>query len=155
MWDIFCLLRQLHAPSHPQVTSLPMMFLRLAVHPKLLAQPSVTCPFTPWTVSKMIFHFSSYVSVTNPSVRFLFFLAVSLLAGDPAGALGSQNGYGTWSRFDNPKGIAIDSTNTIFISQQGNRRLRKIESSGTIVESVHLIEFNFFLLNVWLFYCMC
>ena len=54
--------------------------------------------------------------------------AVGTLAGD--GNSGSANGDLLSSRFDQPFGIAIDSSGNIFVSESGNHRIRKITSTS-------------------------
>ncbi|MBK8397054.1 MAG: Ig-like domain-containing protein [Leptospiraceae bacterium] len=48
------------------------------------------------------------------------------------GTSGFLNGSGTAARFNNPKGIAIDSIGTIFISDSGNHSIRMITPAGIV-----------------------
>jgi hypothetical protein len=56
----------------------------------------------------------------------------SCFAGSGTSASGSTNGTGTSARFSNPTGIAIDSSNNLFVSDTGNNTIRKITSAGVV-----------------------
>jgi sugar lactone lactonase YvrE len=61
--------------------------------------------------------------------------AVTTIAGT-AGASGSADGAGATARFNNPNGIAVDSSGTVYISDTDNQTIRK----GTIVASTVTIQ---------------
>ena len=54
---------------------------------------------------------------------------VTTLAG---GTGGYANGSGATARFNNPRGIAVDSTGTIYVADALNQRIRVITPSGTV-----------------------
>lgn len=56
---------------------------------------------------------------------------VSTLAGS-AGATGIADGTGTSARFNQPAGLVIDDTGTIYLSDSGNNTIRVISSTGTV-----------------------
>ena len=41
---------------------------------------------------------------------------------------------GTAARFDNPRGVAVDSTGVVYVADSDNYRIRKIELSGNVVD---------------------
>jgi sugar lactone lactonase YvrE len=49
-----------------------------------------------------------------------------------AGVAGSANGLGAAARFNSPFGIAVDGTGNIFVTDFGNRTIRKISPSGLV-----------------------
>jgi sugar lactone lactonase YvrE len=51
--------------------------------------------------------------------------AVSTLAG--SGVLGFADGVGTAAQFNSPYGIAVDAAGTIYVGDQGNNRVRRIQ----------------------------
>jgi streptogramin lyase len=55
---------------------------------------------------------------------------VSTLAG--SGITGSSNGIGTNASFNLPYGVCIDSNNNIYVADQGNNLIRKIDNTGTV-----------------------
>jgi sugar lactone lactonase YvrE len=56
---------------------------------------------------------------------------VSTLAGLP-GATGSADGPGSAARFNNPQGIAVDGTGSIYVSDLLNQTIRKITPDGAV-----------------------
>lgn len=56
---------------------------------------------------------------------------VSTFAGS-SGESGSTNGVGTAARFNHPNGIAIDSQDRIYVSDQYNHTIRRISTNGTV-----------------------
>ncbi len=56
---------------------------------------------------------------------------VTTIAG-VVGNSGSQDGTGTAVRFNNPAGIAISNSGTLYITDEGNNLVRKMTSSGTV-----------------------
>ncbi|MFM8335417.1 MAG: immunoglobulin domain-containing protein, partial [Opitutaceae bacterium] len=57
---------------------------------------------------------------------------VSTLAGSPSGASGSQDGTGGAARFDQPRGLAVDASGNIFVTDYGNSTLRQITAGGVV-----------------------
>jgi len=45
---------------------------------------------------------------------------------------GSANGTGAEARFNGPKGLAIDASNTLYVADTGNHAIRKITSAGVV-----------------------
>jgi sugar lactone lactonase YvrE len=56
---------------------------------------------------------------------------VTTVAGEPA-TYGSSNGSGTAARFDQPRGLAVDSQGNIFVADALNDTIRKITPSGVV-----------------------
>ena len=56
---------------------------------------------------------------------------VSTLAG--SGTRGHQDGAGAAARFDSPSGVALDSSDNVYVADRSNHRIRKIteEDDGT------------------------
>ncbi|MEY4093564.1 MAG: hypothetical protein RLZZ53_763, partial [Acidobacteriota bacterium] len=48
------------------------------------------------------------------------------------GAAGIDDGSGTSARFDEPRGICIDSTGTLYVADYDNHTIRKITSAGVV-----------------------
>ncbi|MFT5724010.1 MAG: sugar lactone lactonase YvrE [Bacteroidia bacterium] len=55
---------------------------------------------------------------------------VTTLAG--SGSSGYSDGTGTTARFNNPHGITVDGSGNVYVSDQGNARIRKISSTGVV-----------------------
>ena len=49
-----------------------------------------------------------------------------------AGDLGNKDGTGTAARFDHPRGVAVDGSGNIYVSDMGNNTIRKITSGGVV-----------------------
>jgi hypothetical protein len=56
---------------------------------------------------------------------------VSTLAGT-AGQSGSSDGTGSAARFNNPNGVAVDSSENIYVADTGNDTIRKITPDGNV-----------------------
>jgi len=57
--------------------------------------------------------------------------ALSVFAGDPT-ADGTMDGTGTAARFNNPHGLAIDSSGNLYVADRGNYVIRKITPDGVV-----------------------
>jgi len=55
---------------------------------------------------------------------------VTTLAG--SGQAGNANGTGAAASFDSPRGIAVDATGTVYVSDGGNGLIRKITPAGVV-----------------------
>jgi streptogramin lyase len=60
---------------------------------------------------------------------------VSTLAG-AAGVVGSADGVASSARFNYPRGIAIDSTNNLYVADTSNSTIRKITPAGLVTTVV-------------------
>ena len=49
-----------------------------------------------------------------------------------SGTAGSTNGASSTARFNNPYGLASDSSGNIYVADSGNSMIRKIDSNGTV-----------------------
>lgn len=58
--------------------------------------------------------------------------AVSTFAGGGPGSPGNQNGTGIGAQFNHPTGIAIDSSDNLYVTDTGNGTIRKITPGGVV-----------------------
>lgn len=56
---------------------------------------------------------------------------VTTVAGEP-NVTGAANGLGAAARFNLPRGLALDTGGNLYVADQGNRRIRKIDSGGVV-----------------------
>jgi sugar lactone lactonase YvrE len=56
---------------------------------------------------------------------------VTTLAG-MANTIGSANGNGTNASFNSPSGVAVDSSGNVYVADQANQTIRKIDTSGNV-----------------------
>jgi sugar lactone lactonase YvrE len=72
-----------------------------------------------------------YVTDTaNGTIRKITSANVSSTIAGSAGVYGSADGTGTAIQFNNPVGIAIDSSGNLYVTDTGNNTVRKITSGG-------------------------
>ncbi|MEO8663563.1 MAG: hypothetical protein ABI693_34220, partial [Bryobacteraceae bacterium] len=57
---------------------------------------------------------------------------ISTIAGNGVRGFGGDGGLATGAALNHPTGIAIDNAGTIWIADEGNKRIRKIDATGTI-----------------------
>lgn len=68
----------------------------------------------------------------NQTVRKITAAGVTTTLAGTAGSIGSTDGTGAAARFKSPNGIAVDSTGTVYVSDTGNRVIRKITAAGVV-----------------------
>ena len=74
-----------------------------------------------------------YIADTaNHTIRRITDLRTTITFAGTAGQSGSTDGTGAAARFNNPKGLATDSSNNLFVSDTGNGVIRKITSAGVV-----------------------
>lgn len=74
-----------------------------------------------------------YVTDTgNNTIRKITSAGVVTTFAGTAGQSGSTDATGAAARFNNPKGIAIDSSGNIFVVDSGNHTIRKITQTGVV-----------------------
>jgi hypothetical protein len=56
---------------------------------------------------------------------------VTTLAGLP-GSPGSADGMGTAAQFNNPKGVAVDSADNVYVADTGNDTIRRVTAAGVV-----------------------
>jgi hypothetical protein len=56
---------------------------------------------------------------------------VSTLAGT-AGVAGAENGTGASARFTSPRGVAVDGSGNVYVTDGGNQLIRKVTSTGVV-----------------------
>lgn len=74
-----------------------------------------------------------YVADTgNDTIRKITAAGVVTTLAGLAGSVGSADGTGSTARFCGPKGVAVDSTGTLYVADTVNEIIRKITPSGTV-----------------------
>ncbi|MFD2584443.1 DUF6443 domain-containing protein, partial [Pedobacter vanadiisoli] len=66
----------------------------------------------------------------NHMIRKISGGTVSTVAGN--GSMGSANGYGTSATFQYPNNLAVDASGNIYVADQQNHTIRKIDASGYV-----------------------
>lgn len=62
--------------------------------------------------------------------------AVVTVAGNGTSGFSGDSGHGTAAQLDTPRGLALDSIGNLFISDQNNNRVRKLNTAGIITTVV-------------------
>ena len=57
---------------------------------------------------------------------------ITTVAGTGARGFGGDGGPATAAKLDSPVGLAIDSANNLYIADQGNNRVRRVDADGVI-----------------------
>ena len=58
---------------------------------------------------------------------------VVVVAGSGSGTGGFANGNGNNALFDNPSGICVDPNGTLYVTDNSNRRIRRIDAAGNVI----------------------
>ena len=58
---------------------------------------------------------------------------VTTIAGTGKEGFGGDGSPASQAQLDNPRGVAVDGAGNLFIADSGNQRIRKVDSTGTIV----------------------
>jgi hypothetical protein len=69
---------------------------------------------------------------TNQTIRKVTASGVVTTFAGQAGVPGSQNGTGTAAQFSNPVGVAVDSSDNVYVVDQVGNAIRKITSAGVV-----------------------
>ena len=80
----------------------------------------------------------TYTSLTYPAIKeslpgicaYVGMGVATTLAG--SGVIGSANGIGTAAQFSGPRGVAVDSSGTIYVADADNHQIRKITAAGVV-----------------------
>lgn len=73
-----------------------------------------------------------YVSDGNHTIRKITSAGVVTTFAGITGSAGYTDGTGTEAQFNNPRGIAVDSTGNLFVADSGNNVIRKITPAGIV-----------------------
>lgn len=68
----------------------------------------------------------------NHTIRKISATGVVTTVAGSAGAPASTDGSGSAARFNDPEGVAIDSTGNLYVADTGNRTIRKITAAGLV-----------------------
>ncbi len=75
-----------------------------------------------------------YVSdSTNNTIRLITPAGVVSTFAGVAGVNGDQNGTGSGALFNNPQGLAVDSSNNLYVADTGNSCIRRISPAGVVI----------------------
>ena len=88
-----------------------------------------------WGVTSMVVNSLNeifLVDSNNNAIRKISGNTVTTFAGSSTGIYGYTNGNGTSARFSSPSSIALGSDGNFYVSDTGNRRIRKITPSGDV-----------------------
>lgn len=66
--------------------------------------------------------------------------AVSTLAG--SGSYGFADGLGSNAKFDNPWGICVNASGTLFVADTGNKKIRQVSQSGAVTTVITSPSFD-------------
>jgi len=69
---------------------------------------------------------------TDHSIRKISADGTTVTLAGKAGSFGSTDGLGSIARFNAPKGIAADSSGTVYVADTGNATIRKITAAGMV-----------------------
>jgi hypothetical protein len=71
-------------------------------------------------------------TVTGPEFNYEYKVSVATVAGPTNGQAGYVNGKENAVRFYSPMGIAIDNNDNVYISETGNKCIRKMDGQGNV-----------------------
>jgi hypothetical protein len=91
-------------------------------------QLTVTVPLSAGTGTIKVVNGSK--SATGPSFTYNYTLIKIVLAG--SGAIGAANGNGVSASFNQPAGIAVNTSGDVFIADKGNHLIRKVTKDGIV-----------------------
>ena len=74
-----------------------------------------------------------YVSDTsNDTIRKITSAGVVTTIAGSAGSQGSTDGTGSGARFSKPMGVAVDANGNLYVSDNGNKTVRKVSAAGVV-----------------------
>lgn len=88
-------------------------------------------------------NFNAYVADTaNHTIRKVSLSSVVTTFAGAAGQTGTFDGAGAAARFNNPRGLAIDRENNLYVADSGNHTIRKISPAGIVTTVAGLGGFS-------------
>jgi uncharacterized protein (TIGR03437 family) len=71
-------------------------------------------------------------SASGPWFTFVYTITVSTVSGQP-GIAGFADGNASVAKFNNPRGLTIDSQGNLYVADELNHRIRRVSPGGTVI----------------------